>query len=165
MKKVTVSIKDGGSFSFSLWEELAPKATARMLTMIEKKKYDGKEIERLEPGFVIQPLFQDGVDAEIDVMVEPEYETIPANHKKQFVRGIVAMAGDGKQASGSQFFVTLDRHERLDGKFTVIGEIVEGWDEIARLEKVEVMECVDEPSGFCYHKPAKPEIVERVTVE
>ncbi|MBE5901360.1 MAG: peptidylprolyl isomerase [Lachnospiraceae bacterium] len=164
MKTVTVKMKNHGSFSFCLDEAIAPKATARMLQMIEKKKYDGKEIERLEPGFVIQPLFQDGVDAEIDVMVEPEYETIPENHAKQFVRGTVAMAGDGKEASGSQFFVTLARHERLDGKFTVIGEITAGWDEIERLETVEVEELIDEPSGFKYHKPVTAEIVESVTV-
>ena len=165
MKIVTVKIKGHGSFAFSLKEELAPKATARMLAMIEKKKYDGKEIERLEPGFVIQPLFQDGVDEEIDVMIEPEYETIPENHAMQFVRGTVAMAGDGKMASGSQFFVTLDRKERLDGNFTVIGEIVEGWEEIERLEGVEVIECLDEPSGFRYHKPKLAEIVESVVVK
>ncbi|MBE5905613.1 MAG: peptidylprolyl isomerase [Lachnospiraceae bacterium] len=165
MKYVTVKIKNHGAFTFSLDEELAPKATERMLAMIDKKKYDGKVIERLEPGFVIQPLFQDGVDEEIDVMVEPEYEMIPANHEKRFVRGTVAMAGDGKMASGSQFFVTLDRHERLDGKFTVIGEITAGWEEIERLEKVEVVELVDEPSGFKFHKPKSDEIVESVTVE
>ena len=164
MKTVTVKMKNQGSFCFSLDEAIAPKATARMLEMIEKKKYDGKEIERLEPGFVIQPLFQDGVDEEIDVMVEPEYETVPENHAKQFVRGVVAMAGDGKQASGSQFFVTLARHERLDGNFTVVGEITDGWDEIERLENVEVIECIDEPSGFKYHKPVEAEVVESITV-
>ncbi|SFQ18658.1 peptidyl-prolyl cis-trans isomerase-like 3 [Lachnospiraceae bacterium XBB1006] len=165
MKTVRVKMKNHGAFSFTIKEEIAPKAVARMLAMIEMKKYDGKVIERLEPGFVIQPLFQDGVDEEIDVMVEPEYETVPENHAMKFERGTVAMAGDGKKASGSQFFVTLDRQERLDGKFTVIGEIVDGWEEIERLEAVSVVECIDEPSGFVYHKPEIAEVVESVVVE
>ncbi len=164
METVTVKIKDYGSFSFKLFTDLAPIATKRMKEVIAMEKYDGKVIERLEPGFVIQPLFEDGLDPEIDLMVEPEYETNPANHALKFERGTVAMAGDGKMACGAQFFVTLARHERLDGNFTVIGEITEGWDEIERLENLPVVELEIGEDGdmFKYHKPVEDQIVETV---
>lgn len=159
---VTVKIKNHGSFSFQLEEEIAPIAIKRLLEVLEMKKFDGKRIERLEPDFVIQPLFFDGVDEEIDVMVEPEFKTNAANHARKFLRGTVAMAGDENHASGCQFFVTLKECERLNGNFTVIGEIVDGWDEIERIESLEVEERVDEPSGFTYHCPKKDQIVESV---
>ncbi len=164
-KTIKVQMKDHGNFAFRLMAGIAPIAIKRLLKVIEMKKFDGKVIERLEPGFVIQPLFQDGVDKEVDVMVEPEFRLNLVNHTRNFTRGIVAMAGDGENASGCQFFVTLDRHERLDGNFTVIGVITDGWEEIERLEQVNVVECIDDASGFTYHKPEKDEIIERVTVE
>ena len=164
-KIVTVKVKEHGSFSFRLMGGIAPIAIKRLLEVIEMKKFDGKVLERLEPGFVIQPPFQDGVDQEIDVMVEPEYRRNPVNHTRNFARGIVAMAGDADHASGCQFFVTLGEHPRLNGNFTIIGVITDGWDEIERLENVEVIECVDEASGFTYHKPKMDEIIESVTVK
>lgn len=165
MKEMMVKIKNHGTITIALNEEIAPIAVKSVLEMIEKRKYDGKVIERLEPAFVIQPLFQDGVDPEIDKMIEPEYELREDNHNMKFVRGTVAMAGDGKNASGSQYFITLSEREHLNGKFTVIGEVIDGWDEIERLENVPVTEYIDEPTGFKYHTPTEDEIVESVRIK
>ena len=64
------------------------------MRLAEKRIFDGRAIERLEPGFVLQPLFFDGVDPQIDIMIKPEFKTNPENAKITFHRGIVAMAGD-----------------------------------------------------------------------
>ena len=161
---IEVKIKNHGAIKIRIMPLIAPIATARMLTMVKMKKYDGKVIERLEPGFVIQPLFQDGVDEDIDVMVEPEYRNNAINHGIEFDRGVVAMAGDENNASGAQFFITLDKHPRLNGNFTVVGIVEDGWDEVERLERVKVMECIDEASNFTYHKPEVDEVVEYITI-
>lgn len=164
-KRMKVTMERGGSIVIELMPEIAPIACAHVMKMIEMKKYDGKKIERLEPGFVIQPLFQDGLDADIDEMVEPEFKTNPENAAVKFVRGTVGMAGFAEAASGSQFFITLKEAERLNGNFTVIGKVVDGWDEVERLEFVEVSEQVEESDGFVYHVPVVDEVVKSVRLE
>ena len=160
-----IQIKNHGSIKIALWEDKAPLAVESVIATANKGLYNNKRIERFEPGFVIQPLFFDGVNPEIDKMIKPEFMTREDNHLLKFKRGIVAMAGDEKSASGTQFFISLSATERLNGKFTVIGEVIDGWDEIERLEKLAVNEFVDEMSGFIYHAPKYDETVERVEVE
>jgi cyclophilin family peptidyl-prolyl cis-trans isomerase len=38
-------------------------------------------------------------------------------------RGLVAMAGTGKESNGSQFFFTLAETRWLDGKHTIFGKV------------------------------------------
>lgn len=42
--------------------------------------------------------------------------------------GTVALASSGPNENGSQFFFNLDRSKHLDGKFVVVGQVVDGWD-------------------------------------
>lgn len=48
------------------------------------------------------------------------------------------MANKGPNTNGSQFFVTFEKAEHLDGKNTVFGRVIEGWGTLDKLEKIEV---------------------------
>ena len=159
---IEITANENAVIHFELWPEIAPIACGSVMQLAEKKIFDGRAIERLEPGFVLQPLFFDGVDPQIDIMVEPEFKTNPENAKIVFERGIVAMAGDPENSSGSQYYITLAASERLNGNFTVIGKVIDGWDEIERLEHVEVEEAIEPQSGFVYHRPVKTEMITKV---
>lgn len=50
----------------------------------------------------------------------------------------------------------------MNGNFTVIGKVIDGWDEIERLEHVEVEEAIEPQSGFVYHRPVKTEMITKV---
>lgn len=50
----------------------------------------------------------------------------------------------------------------MNGNFTVIGKVIDGWDEIERLEHVEVEEAIEPHSGFVYHRPVKTEMITKV---
>lgn len=60
--------------------------------------------------------------------------TIPAELGRNHVRGAVAMArlpdniNPSKVSNGSQFYVCLTSMPKLDGKYTVFGEVLEGLD-------------------------------------
>lgn len=159
---IEITVNENAVIHFELWPEIAPIACGSVMQLAEKKIFDRRAIERLEPGFVLQPLFFDGVDPQIDIMVEPEFKTNPENAKIVFERGIVAMAGDPENSSGSQYYITLAASERLNGNFTVIGKVIDGWDEIERLEHVEVEEAIEPQSGFVYHRPVKTEMITKV---
>ena len=53
-------------------------------------------------------------------------------------RGIVSMANKGHATNGSQFFICYAAAPHLDGKNTVFGRVLEGWDVLDRMEAVEV---------------------------
>ena len=54
------------------------------------------------------------------------------------VRGILAMASNGPDTNKSQFFITCDKHQTLDGKHTVFGKLIDGFDTLEELENTKV---------------------------
>jgi peptidyl-prolyl cis-trans isomerase-like 3 len=53
-------------------------------------------------------------------------------------RGIVSMANKGPATNGSQFFVCFAPQPQLDGKNTVFGKVIDGWEALDRIEAVKV---------------------------
>jgi peptidyl-prolyl cis-trans isomerase-like 3 len=53
-------------------------------------------------------------------------------------RGIVSMANKGANSNGSQFFITFAPAPHLDGKNTVFGKLLEGWEVLDDMESVQV---------------------------
>lgn len=157
---IRVEMESGGSFAFELWPEYAPLACASLERLVKAGAYDGMAIERIVPGFVIQPRYQDEGRPDLDFMIPGEFHA-------SFDVGVVGMAGDGeKEASGSQFFITLGKAEKLTGYFSAVGKIVDGWDEILRIERVETRP-VEDPHmpGVAIQCPVEPEVMKRVRLE
>ena len=50
-----------------------------------------------------------------------------------FDRGVVGMADAGPGTAGSQFFIMLDSHRRLDTRYTAFAKVAEGMEAAERL--------------------------------
>ena len=162
---VTVEMASGGRFAFELHPEWAPNACNSVIALAQAGAYDGMDIQRIVPGFVIQPRYLDEGRPDLDYFIEGEFEANGFSGNPTIETGMVAMAGDGATfSSGSCFFIALGNHAALKGRFTAIGVVTMGWEEIKRLESVEI-EPVDAGLPAEINRPVVPEIMKRVTVE
>jgi cyclophilin family peptidyl-prolyl cis-trans isomerase len=123
-----------GDIVVELFENEAPNTVANFITLVEKKFYDGLTFHRVLPGFMAQ-----GGDPKGDGNGGPGY-TIPdevsdPEHRLHF-RGSLSMAKTGAPNSGgSQFFLCFLPTPFLDGKHTVFGRIISGFDVLAKINR------------------------------
>ena len=119
----------------------APKTVENFKKLAREKFYDGLTFWRVEKDpvpFVIQ-----GGDPNGDGTGGPGYGLPPEFNARPHLEGTVAMARGADVASaGSQFYICLAPQPALDGKYTVFGQTVEGFDVIHQIEKGDVMKSV-----------------------
>ena len=58
-------------------------------------------------------------------------------HARKHFRGSLSMAHSGKDTGGSQFFLTFRPTDHLDGKHTVFGRVIEGFDVLPKLHRTQ----------------------------
>ena len=87
--------------------------------MIKMKLYDGTSFHRVIPSFMVQ-----GGDPAGNGAGGPGYHVVDEiSPKLKFDRaGRMAMANEGPNTNGSQFFITVAPTPYLDGRFTIIGQ-------------------------------------------
>ena len=118
----------------SLFENEAPNTVLNFITLVDKGFYNGLKFHRVLPGFMAQ-----GGDPKGDGSGGPGY-TIPCecyqpNHRLHF-RGSLSMAHTTERdTGGSQFFLTFVPTKHLDGKHTVFGRVISGFDVLAKLKR------------------------------
>jgi peptidylprolyl isomerase len=120
-----VTLKDDCKVTIALRPDLAPKHVAQIKTLTAQKFYDGIVFHRVIDGFMAQTGDPTGTG-----MGRSELPNIPAEFSKEpFRRGTVGMARSEDRNSGnSQFFIMFADDNRLDGNYTVWGQVTEGMD-------------------------------------
>ena len=107
---------DAGDFLVYLWKDTAPIACSSFLHLAENGFYDGINFHRVIPGFVAQAGCPEGIGTG-----GPGYVLPNERSTEHFGRGVIGMADAGLNTAGSQFFIMLDDHGRLDERYTAFG--------------------------------------------
>lgn len=142
-KQYAVIETNKGKIVFQLFPNKAPKTVANFVKLANSGFFNGIKWHRVEPGFVIQggdPLSKDG-DPGNDGLGGPGY-TIPAEiNDVPHLRGTVAMAHNSVDinSAGSQFYICLTDQPRLNGQYTVFGQVSEGMDVVDQIRVGDIM--------------------------
>ena len=109
-----------GTFTIEFFPQDAPLTVDNFIKLANSGYFNGIEIHRVVPDFVVQ----DG-DPRGDGNGGPGWEIRDEINMKPYERGAVGMALSGANTGGSQWFVTHSPQPHLDGGYTVFGKVGE----------------------------------------
>jgi cyclophilin family peptidyl-prolyl cis-trans isomerase len=124
-----------GRVVIKLRADLAPQHAERIKTLAREKFYDNVPFHRVIPGFMAQT----GDGQHGDGTGGSKYPNLPAEFSNvPFKRGVVGMArANDPNSANSQFFIMYADGAFLNGKYTVVGEVLSGMDAVDKIKKGE----------------------------
>ena len=124
-----------GRIVMKLRPDLAPKHAERIKLLARDKYYDNVPFHRVIPGFMAQT----GDGQNRNGTGGSKYPNLAAEFTQTpFKRGVVGMARtNDPNTANSQFFIMYADGDFLNGKYTVIGEVVSGMDVVDKIKKGE----------------------------
>jgi len=141
MRKEVLLMTSLGPITLALDPELAPEHVRNFLKLVQSGWYDHTSFHRIVPGFVVQG----GMGTTRVVNGEPashyadqwvhnlngEFSTT-----RKHIRGVLSMArADDPNSASTSFFLMLAPAAHLDGKYTIFGKMVDGFDTLDKIEK------------------------------
>ena len=132
-----------------------------LIEAIQTKSLDNMYIERIVPKFVLQPWCDETKLGEFYQYVCD----LEVNSDDNFESFSVGLAGDGdKYCVPSCFFITVADAFHLNQKFTKVGRVISGFEELKRIESLELVD-VPNSDGVAFKTPVKDEIIETITID
>jgi peptidylprolyl isomerase len=122
-----------GQVVIKLRTDIAPQHAERLKQLARDKFYDNVPFHRVIPGFMAQTgdgQNGNGTGGSKYPNLKAEFSQVP------YTRGIVGMARtNDPNSANSQFFIMYGDGAFLNGKYTVVGEVLSGMDIVDKLKK------------------------------
>jgi cyclophilin family peptidyl-prolyl cis-trans isomerase/HEAT repeat protein len=125
---------DRGTIELELAILDAPLTVGNFIALARKGFYNGIAVHRLVPDFVMQH-----GDPRGDGEGGPGYTIRDEINQRPYLRGTLGMALDWKDTGGSQYFITHSPQPHLDGRYTVLGHVVNGMEVIDQVQQWDVV--------------------------
>jgi cyclophilin family peptidyl-prolyl cis-trans isomerase/HEAT repeat protein len=120
----------------------APETVAQLTRLARAGYFQGLTFHRVVPDFVVQ-----GGDPRGDGEGGPGF-TLPCEVSPlRYRRGTVGMALSGKDTGGSQIFVALSPQPHLEGRYTIVGEVLSGMEALDAVLEGDSLGTVDAVQG------------------
>ena len=130
-----------GRIVLDLYNDKAPNHVERLVTLAKSGAYDGVVFHRVIDGFMAQTgdveFGKHGSDTARAGMGGSNMPDLAAEFNDvSFQAGTVGMArAQDPNSANSQFFIDLAPATFLDGQYTVVGQLVDGWDVLNAIKK------------------------------
>lgn len=138
--------KSKGTIVLDLFQDTAPAHVERLVTLAKDGSYDGVVFHRVIDGFMAQTgdvqngrhggnLAAAGTGGSSMPDLKAEFGDRP------FEAGTVGMArSQSPHSANSQFFIDLAPAPFLNGQYTVVGQLIDGWDVLEAIKKGDAKE-------------------------
>ena len=143
---ITIDGEEAGRIVFGLFGNTTPKTAENFAQLTTGEAgignsgkplhFKGSSFHRIINGFMAQGgdfTAGNGTGGESIYGTKFADENFTLKHSKPY---LLSMANAGPNTNGSQFFITFVVTSWLDGRHTVFGEVLEGFDVINKLEKI-----------------------------
>ncbi|HEV2664703.1 MAG TPA: peptidylprolyl isomerase [Blastocatellia bacterium] len=139
MRKEVILRTSLGDIVVALEPDMAPEHVRNFLKLTQTGWYDHTVFHRLVPGFVIQGGLgqrREGNQTHYaDKWIRPLKGEFSATRKH--IRGVLSMARTNDPDSAlTSFFIVLAPAPNLDGKYSIFGKVVDGFDTLEKMEKI-----------------------------
>ncbi|XP_057290463.1 peptidyl-prolyl cis-trans isomerase-like 3 [Hydractinia symbiolongicarpus] len=131
---------DLGDIKVELFCEETPNTCENFLALCASGYYNDCLFHRNIKGFMIQTGDPTGTGKGGKSIWGGKFADEIVPYLKHNVRGILSMANSGVDTNGSQFFITYAKQPHLDMKYTIFGKVLDGFDVLDDLEKLQVNE-------------------------
>lgn len=157
---------NGSKVVIELLPEHAPNTVNSFIFAAKNGYMDNHTIERIVPGNWIDMSYTAFGHKECQYLIPNEFQLNPDVVPLDSHPGCVCMGGYGEAGLAScEFFFPLRDCPDHKGIYPVFGKVLEGMEEIWRLEKVETIP-VDFPiEGVEVNEPVEPQVIEKVELE
>ena len=130
--------------AIQLYPADAPLTVANFQENIRQNTYDGMAIHRVIPNYLVQM----GDPQSKDPRTRAGWgtggleTTLPSEIKRRHRLGSVGMArlsdasNPTRKSSGSQFYITTGDMKKFDGKYTVFGQVAQGYDTLQTISEL-----------------------------
>ena len=137
-----------GRIIIKLRNDIAPHHAERLKQLARDHFYDNVPFHRVIDGFMAQTgdgQYGNGTGGSKYPDLKAEFSNVP------YTRGVVGMARTSDpNSANSQFFIMFADGAFLNGKYTVVGQVVRGMDVVDKLKRGE--------------PPAKPDMIVKMQV-
>jgi peptidyl-prolyl cis-trans isomerase-like 3 len=150
-----------GDIKVEVFCDTAPRTSFNFLALCASGYYNNTTFHRNMRGFMIQAGAPDSTGKGGDSIWGGEFddEFHPENVHDR--RGVLSMANKGPGTNKSQFFITYERQPHLNNIYTVFGKVLEGWDVLDAMEKLQV---VGGSKKSIANRPVNPPTIKGVTI-
>ena len=125
-----------GSIRIQLFDDQTPKTVENFVGLVRQGYYDGIIFHRIIPQFMIQGGDPTGTGMGGQSLWGGKFEDECIPDLRFNKVGLIAMANAGPNTNGSQFFITTALTPWLDGRHTIFGKVVEGYEIVQKIESV-----------------------------
>lgn len=163
----TLFMENGNKIVIELLPEAAPNTVNSFIYAAKKGFFNQHTIERIVPGAWIDMSYRAFGKQEAKYLIPPEFMLHPEIEPLEVSAGCVAMGGYGEKGlAGCEFFFPLRDCPEFKGIYPVFGRMLEGMEELRRLEHVETVPVTNYPEpNVIINEAVEPQILVKVELE